>query len=62
MAVVYSDKGENDKALEYYQRSLSTSLDIFGDGNSGVANIYNNDKGEFDESVEYTTINLSLSD
>ena len=42
MIVVCSDKCELDQPLEYYNKSLTIKLNIFGKNNREVASIYNN--------------------
>ena len=56
---VYSDKSENDKALEYLYKSLKIKKELFGEKNIPVAGSYNVignvyvGKNEFDLALEY---------
>ena len=66
MAIVYRDKCELDKALEYYNKSLSIRLNILGEKHPDVASSYNNmanvysDKGDDDKALEYHNKSLYI--
>ncbi len=55
----YDNKGDYDRALEYYQKSLKIGLKKLGPEHPGVAIDYNNtgvaydSKGEYDRAIEY---------
>jgi tetratricopeptide (TPR) repeat protein len=55
-----------DKALEYYEKTLSIYIKTFGGTHSRVANLYNNigliwdSKGEYDKALEYYEKTLSI--
>jgi tetratricopeptide (TPR) repeat protein len=57
LGLVYADKGEWDKAIEFYEKSLETKEKV-GDVH-GMARTYNNlglvyaDKGEWDKTIEF---------
>ena len=57
---------DNDKALEYYTKSLSIKQNELGENNSDLIPIYNNignvcnTEGNHDKAVEYYTKSLSI--
>ena len=59
MATVYYSKGEDDKALEYYNKDLVITLATLGADHPSTAGTYNNmgavynNKGEYDKALEY---------
>ncbi|ETO01128.1 hypothetical protein RFI_36312, partial [Reticulomyxa filosa] len=64
--VVYESKGEYDKAIEYYEKSLKISLDKLGHDHPDVAASYNSlgsvykSKGEYDKAIEYYVKSLKI--
>ncbi|ETO00467.1 hypothetical protein RFI_36977, partial [Reticulomyxa filosa] len=48
----YSNKGEYNKAIEYYEKSLKIKSDKFGYNHPDIAIIYNK-KGEQNKAIEY---------
>jgi tetratricopeptide (TPR) repeat protein len=64
--LVYKDKGEWDKAIDYYQRSLAIDEKV-GDEH-GMSAIFNNlgsvyqDKGEWDKALEYYQRSLEIDE
>jgi tetratricopeptide (TPR) repeat protein len=42
IGLVYDDKNQYDRALEYLFKSLELRKDIFGEKNNDVASSYNN--------------------
>ena len=66
IGVVYKAKGEYDKALEYYQKSLAIRLKQLGPDHPDVATSYNNiglvydNKAEYDKALEYYQKSLAI--
>ena len=65
---VYSSKGELDKSLEYYFKSLNINDKIFGSDSHQSSETLNNigdvyhSKGEYDKSLEYHFKSLNIRD
>jgi len=59
IGIVYSDKSEYEKALEYYQKALEIQKELLGEKHTNVADFYKNiglvyaDKFEYDKALEY---------
>jgi len=59
IGMAYNSKGEYDRAIEYYQKSLKIYLKKLGPEHPNVAALYNNigsaynSKGEYDREMEY---------
>ncbi len=57
--MAWDAKGEYDKAIEYYEKSLKSDLKTFGEDHPDVATRWNNlggaqhAKGEYDKAIEY---------
>ena len=66
MGIFCKDKGEWDKALEFYERSLKIDQEL-GD-KQGISNSYNNlgilykDKGEWDKALECYEKSLEMNE
>ena len=68
VGVVYSEKDDNEKALEYYNKSLAIRLNTSGENHPHVAAAYNNishvykAKGddEIEKALEYHTKSLAI--
>ena len=63
---MYSDWGQYDKALEYYEKSLELSRklgDVKGEGNTlnNLGNVYK-DWGQYTKAVEYYEKSLELKE
>ena len=54
---MFNYKGENDKAILYYEKSLKIKINTLGENHSSVADAYNNlglvfnAKGENDKAI-----------
>ena len=66
LGVAYKSRGENDRALEYYERSLKIRLAILGENHPdtagsymGVGNAYDN-KGKYDSAIFYYERSLKI--
>lgn len=66
IGVVYKDKGDFDKALDYYQRSLSIRLKSLGANHPDVATSYVNfgsfyaEVGEINKAIEFSNKSLAI--
>jgi tetratricopeptide (TPR) repeat protein len=64
---VYAFQGDYDKALEYYEKSLSIILSVLGDNHPDVAISYNNIgnvyafQGDYDKALKYYEKALKIS-
>jgi tetratricopeptide (TPR) repeat protein len=59
LGLAYDNKGEYDRGIEYYEKSLKIYLEKLGHDHPDVALSYNNlgtayyNKGEYDRGIEY---------
>ncbi|CAF3631419.1 unnamed protein product [Rotaria sp. Silwood1] len=59
IGIVHNEKGEYDKALEYYEKALQIRIQSFPPNHPSLAPTYSNigsvynDKGEYDKALEY---------
>ena len=59
IGLVYSDMGENEKAIEFYKDALKIKKSKLGNTHPDIATIYNNIRlayekmGDYDEALEY---------
>ena len=66
LGLAYSDKGEYDRAIEYYEKCLEIELDKLGHDHPSVARSYNNlglaydNKGEYGRAIEYYEKSLKI--
>ena len=67
LGMVWRNKGEYDKAIEYYEKSLAIKLKVHGDQHPSMGTVYNNlgsvwsDKGEYDKAIEYYEKSLAIN-
>jgi len=67
LGLAYYNKGEYDKALEYYEKDLAISIKTLGAEHPAVATSYNNigsaydNKGEYDKAIGYYEKDLAIS-
>ena len=66
MDIVFNDKWEFDKSLEYHNKFLTIKLKSLGENHPDVASSYNNianvysDQGELDKALEYHNKSLTI--
>jgi tetratricopeptide (TPR) repeat protein len=66
IGVAYDNKGEYEKALEYYQKGLDIQAKTLGDHHPNLANTYHNigvtldNKGDYDKAIEFYQIYLDI--
>ena len=66
LGLAYESKGDYDKAIEYFQKSLKINLKKLGLEHQDVARDYNNlgvayqSKGDYDEAIEYFYKSLKI--
>jgi len=66
IGLVYYGKGENDKALEFYQKSLEIRLKSLPPNHPDLASSYLNigsvykSKGEYDKAIEFYQKSLEI--
>ena len=67
LGLAYENKGDYDKAIEYFQKSLKINLKKLGSEHPNVALNYNNlgfacdGKGDYDEAIEYYKKSLEMN-
>ena len=59
LGLAWNSKGEYDKAIEFYEKALTSDIKTFGTDHPSVATSWNNlglawnSKGEYDKAIEY---------
>jgi tetratricopeptide (TPR) repeat protein len=66
IGIILKNKGEYDKALEYYEKSLAIKLKTLGGEHTDVAHSYNNigliwkNKGEYEKALEHYVLSSQI--
>merc|ERR1712072_179531 len=64
--MVYEDQGNQDKAIEYFEKSLAIKLETLGSEHPSVASSYNNlgavyeTQGNYDKAIEFFEKSLAI--